>query len=237
MKFDSDALQYLSGSKFSTVGLFQIAAPQRNVLLRLDYLESISRGQKVIHVGFADHLPIIAERMKKNEWLHQRLLNVADRCLGIDIEQDAVAYVQQTFGMADVYVHDLGGEAALPAILEDRWDYMILGEIVEHLDNPVAFLAGIRAKYAHCVERLVVTVPNAFRASNVLLALGHKEQINTDHRFWFTPYTLAKVAVKAGYTVEAFEFCASRVNPKWHWHWVQKRYPALRDGIIMVLKA
>lgn len=236
MKFDATAQQFLAGERFSTFETFRIAAPQNDVVLRLDYVESLAKGKKVIHVGFADHLPIIAQRVKTNEWLHQRLMNVTTRCIGIDIDTEAITYVQQEFGIGDLYYHNLEDDAPLPLILEDHWDYMVLGEIVEHLDNPVAFLKGIRQKYKGCVERLVITVPNALRSNNILRAFGQVEQINTDHRFWFTPYTLAKIAVRAGFEVEDFEFCANRRHPKWHWRWLQKRYPALRDGLIMILK-
>ena len=40
---------------------------------------------------------------------------------------------------------------------------------------------------------------NAWRFGSIRGALNNTEIINSDHRFFFTPYTIAKVAIDAGY--------------------------------------
>jgi hypothetical protein len=82
---------------------------------------------------------------------------------------------------------------------------MILGEIIEHISNPAAFLNALRERYAGYVGKIILTTPHAFRYKNFTRAAKtHQEIINSDHRFWFTPYTLAKIAVDAGLWPEEF---------------------------------
>jgi hypothetical protein len=52
---------------------------------------------------------------------------------------------------------------------------------------------------------------------------SHKELINSDHRYWFTPYTLAKVVTRAGFTSLRLGF-------------VENGVPRSRGGIRRALK-
>jgi hypothetical protein len=88
-----------------------------------------------------------------------------------------------------------------------KWDYIVAGEVLEHIDDPVMFLKAIREKYGACTERIIITVPNALSYTNFRFALRNIEMINSDHRFWFTPFTLLKVATQAGIVVEDFDLC------------------------------
>lgn len=122
-------------------------------------------------------------------------------------------------------------------ISNEKWDYLILGEILEHLDDPTLFLKKLKANFKDHCESIVITVPNAFKLVNFRRALRHEELINTDHRFWFTPFTLAKVCASADLSVEEFEIVLDkpiglrRILKKI----LSSRYPMLRDIIIMKL--
>jgi hypothetical protein len=54
----------------------------------------------------------------------------------------------------------------------------------------------------------VVTVPNALSLRNAVQALGGVERINTDHRAWFSPFTLLKVLADAGLRAQSLHGCA-----------------------------
>lgn len=70
--------------------------------------------------------------------------------------------------------------------------------MLEHVDNPVQFLEAVNKNYREIVDKIIITVPNAFSIFNFMTALSGKEAINTDHRYFFTPYTLCKIAYMAG---------------------------------------
>ena len=75
----------------------------------------------------------------------------------------------------------------------------MFGEIVEHLDDPVHFLKVFKTKYGENVIRFIITVPTVYNKRQFTNMMNYREVINSDHRFWFTPYTISKVLVSAGY--------------------------------------
>ena len=204
--------RYLDGTRFSN-GLRIVPGvgvdPAKS---RFEVLERLVQNRSVLHVGFADHLELIRKKRDEGRWLHDRLIRVCARVAGVDINAEAVEFVRG-LGVSDVYVADLLGE--IPGELRKvAWDFILLGEVVEHLDNPVGFLGAVHSAWAGLDARLIVTVPNAFSAANIGMAMRNVECINTDHRFWFTPFTISKVLRRAGWAVEAIELCQFDALPQ-----------------------
>lgn len=237
MTFEQEVIPYLEGERFSNGLGLKVAKKESSILNRLDYISDLCSGKSVIHLGFADHIPLIPQKIKQNKWLHKRIMDRASKVIGVDIDQEAVDFVEQNYQIGDLHVHDITSPDTLPAITESHWDYMIMGEILEHIDNPVAFLSDIHKNYSKHIDRMIITVPNAFDLTNLLASLQNKELINTDHRYWFTPYTVAKVASRAGFEVEEFMFCQSYKEGSFWKRWMMKRYPIMRASVVMVIKA
>lgn len=206
MRIGQTLLGYVDGATFSELLKTDVVQRSRT-RHRFDVIESLVRGTNVIHVGCIDHVPLLAQKIGSGTWLHGRLSRLAARCVGIDINAEGVAAARSQFGVDNVFYGDLAADAEIAPVLAGHWDYVLLGEMLEHVDNPVDFLASIVANYGDRIERVVVTVPNAFRAGNLLAALRGQEWINSDHRYWFTPYTLLKVLSRAGLDVEMLELC------------------------------
>ena len=123
----------------------------------------------------------------------------------------------------------------IPDYLMKSWDLVIIGEVLEHIDNPVHYLRSIREKYKEFAKQLVITVPNAFSLKNMLCSFKGIELINTDHRYWFSPYTLAKVGARAGFTVDYFSLCQYYNGEVWWKKNLVSRFPMLRDNLVMTL--
>ncbi len=198
--------QYILGTKFDRQLVFSLNNDNHPLTDRLSLLERIVVGKRVVHLGCTDHLAIIDEKIRQDRWLHARLTRSAQECLGIDIDGDAIAYIRSKYGYENVIVGNMISDD-IPKILEGDWDYLIAGEILEHIDDPIGFLTTLRRRYQKKILRIVVTVPNAFYIDNFKHAIRHREIINSDHRYWFTPYTLTKCMVLAGYSVEALYMC------------------------------
>ncbi len=205
---------------------------------RGDVLVECSRGRRVLHIGFADHLPLIPTKRAEGTWLHDRLRRVAARVVGVDTNEDAVAYCRSV-GIPDVYP---GSVAEVSAQLEssDRFDVVLLGEMLEHVGDPVSFLRQTRLALAELAKsgRLVVTVPNAWDVETLLFALRGREYINTDHRYTFTPFTLAKVLTDAGFVVQHVDTVngfAWRGSPQGLlFRGFTRRFGLMRTGLIAV---
>ncbi|MDT9599640.1 methyltransferase domain-containing protein [Sphingosinicella rhizophila] len=233
MRLKDDIHPFLTGERFSNGLVVDLARRQPHIDERMVLLEAIARGRKVIHLGFADHIPLIRRKIDEGKWLHGRLCEVASRCVGIDISDQAVRFVKEEIGLQDVYRQDVLNDPVPDAIADESWDYMILGEVLEHTDNPAAFLATIAAKYRPIVQRIVVTVPNAFDLTNLRALFKGREVINSDHRYWFTPFTLAKVGTCAGLRPGDYALCQNDPVNSRLTSILLKRFPLMRETIVM----
>jgi hypothetical protein len=204
MKLNEQTLEYLKGKKFSNSLVIDYPFYE-NIPSRIDLLCNIVKGKAVLHLGCLDHLPLISEKIRTNQWLHKELTDAASVCLGVDIDSNAEEFVRKTFGFKNIVIGNFTS-TQLKEISERKWDFAILGELLEHVNNPVHFLQDIAHNYSHCISRLLITVPNAWTKITIHKANQSKEIINSDHRYWFTPYTLSKVIVESGMFVEELFF-------------------------------
>jgi hypothetical protein len=228
---------FLEGKKFENYIELSIPFKNQDVLeSRKSLLKRLVAGKKIIHVGCVDHLEIIEEKIKTGEWMHKVLDDSASKCLGVDIFAPGVEYMKEKLGYQNVICHDLIADAPSDIILNEKWDYIVLGEILEHVDNPVQFLSAIKSKYGNVIDKIIVTVPNAFNLNNFRKVFKNIEHINTDHRYWFTPYTLAKIYTRSGingpevYTSLFMEPDTRGLISKV----LLKKFPLFRDSLVMV---
>ncbi|MBT8440519.1 MAG: class I SAM-dependent methyltransferase [Gammaproteobacteria bacterium] len=239
MKLQNSDLPYITGEAFSNGRAFEFELEEEDNLYRsrTQVLTDLVRDKQIIHVGCVDHdVKSIEKKITKGKWLHRELDEAAERCLGVDINQEGVDYIKNTLGYADVMVADVTADPAAE-LLNRNWDYFLLPEVLEHINNPVDFLESIHANFRDNVGQLVITVPNAFTPDNARYARKGKEVINTDHRYWFTPYTLSKVVVAAGFKVNRITMCRhgkvkKRSVFKNRWF---SRHPLMRSDIVMLL--
>lgn len=161
-------------------------------------------GRRVLHVGFADHVPLIASRIKDGSWLHARLSASANACLGIDINSAGVT-TARSLGFENVQVLDIFSPQAPARLAEWNPEMVLVPDVIEHLPNPAAFLRRLADSLPQAV--FVVTVPNALSLRNSVQTLRGVERINTDHRSWFSPFTLQKVLADAGLQADSLHGC------------------------------
>lgn len=230
LHFDKTDQKYLDGTEFSSIYQFKIQGESES-LRRIELVAKLVAGKKVVHFGCVDHIPLIEHRRKTGIWLHEILAKTCTDVVGVDINEQGIQYMKDA-GF-ETYNSNVVTENPPSEILSRKWDYIVAGEVLEHIDDPVMFLKSIREKYGACTERIIITVPNALSYTNFRFALRNTEMINTDHRFWFTPYTLIKVASQAGITVEDFDLCADDTPSLFSIKWWLKDKPLFRNRIVL----
>ncbi len=214
MRFNKAVYPYLNGEKFHN-GLFVDFIYEDDDIFvdRISFLKKICSNAKIIHLGCADHMPLIEKKIANGSWLHKILTDVSESCLGLDINKETINHIKENLGYNNVYYCDLlAGE--IPELEQKQYDYIVLGEMVEHLDDPVFFLKKLRERFQGRVEKIIITCPNAMFYRNMIDFSKNRECINTDHRFWFTPYTLAKVLHQSGANVEKFYFASPKLSKR-----------------------
>jgi len=201
MQINPDIQAYLQGDKFSAGLEIPIQKTRYLPQTRIEIILKIVQHKSVIHVGCTDHLEIIDRKIDEDKWLHKLLTDQCDEVFGIDLNEESIRYVQEELGYRNLRRGDIISDD-FPEIKSRTWDYSLFGELVEHLDNPVAFLSAFREKYQDHVDRFIITVPNILNKARFKQMKSYREIINTDHRFWFTPYTISKLITEAGMSPE-----------------------------------
>lgn len=210
-------------------------SPDETMISRLDYLEQAVKGKNVLHLGCCDHIDLIDRKIADHTWLHGRLTDAANECYGIDNNVEAVQYLCDK-GIKNIFCADL--QQGIPDEIKKKYfDVFVLGEILEHINDPALFLARLHSFFDY-EYTLIITVPNAFFLDNLKNVLGHFERINSDHRYWFTPYTISKICYQGNYFPKNIRL-VFRGNPDGYGHAsvieenLYKYYPGFRDVIVV----
>lgn len=205
MKIEPEVLKYLKGEAFRTSLFVDIGKTKHKIISREAAIIELIKAQNVIHIGCSDHIPVIKQKIESNSWLHKLITDNAKICIGIDNDRESIEFIKKETGFQNVYYGDILTDN-FENINEIKWDYVVFGEIVEHLDNPVNFLKVFKEKYGEKVSKFIITVPSIYNIHQFKNMMNFLEIINSDHRFWFTPYTIAKVLVSAGYNPEKITY-------------------------------
>jgi len=116
--------------------------------------------------------------------------------MGIDISAENIEKMR-SLGFDNLLVAD-----AQSFSLDQRFDTITAGELIEHLENPGAFL---RTAAAHLAPggRIVLTTPTPFGLMNLAYAFYKfpKTCSNGEHVSWFCPTTLHQLASRVGLDV------------------------------------
>jgi hypothetical protein len=191
---------FLCGEKWSNGQRFHDLSLPKTVN-RTEYLRWRCIGKKVLHMGCLGHAENFHESAKKGSWLHGIILKVSELCIGIDIDSSAYDLVQREIGIQNIQLLDLSSpleDKDLNHLCQIQWDLIICPEVLEHITNHQLFLQNLR-RLAHSRTVLIVTGPNAFRFGNFLNALRGFEDLNTDHKYWFTFFTLSRLLTDSGW--------------------------------------
>jgi hypothetical protein len=200
MEYSKKELDYLEGVNFSNGAKFELTS-YSDFLYRDDYLLYLSKNKTILHLGFVDHIPLIDEKIKMGNWLHKKLMDTSSLCYGVDVNKEGIEYIQDKYKYDNLYAIDIISDAIPQEILETKFDYILIPDVIEHIGNPVEFLQSIREKFKNNAKKIILTTPNGLRLNNFINAFKGIEVINTDHRFWFTPFTLSKIVIDAGYKI------------------------------------
>ena len=156
-----------------------------------------ARGRRVVHIGFVDELA--ATKLAQGVWLHSRLAGEAASLVGLDADEEGVAWARSE-GF-EAHVVDAQSPEAVAALGLEPAELVVAGEVIEHLDAPGPFLRAMRV-LTRPDGRLVLTTPNAYRVLNFLAPLSGSELVHPDHTAWHSPRTLRTLLERSGWAVD-----------------------------------
>ena len=170
-------------------------------------------GKSVLHVG-CTNAPNTKDKAAKNQLSHLHLASVSKFLLGIDVAEDAIAFMRHDLGIQNVMYGD--AEQLQEFTCGNKFDIIIASDIMEHLGNPGLFLESAK----QCLKNfgggeLLITVPMAFSIKRMgSLLLAHDEHPNFDHVAYYSPACLKQLSQRYGFTISQFVAFVWR-NPTW----------------------
>ena len=169
---------------------------------RVPFITALCQGQSVLHLG-CTNFPYTAAALASGTLLHARIQAVATRVVGLDADRDGLAELSR-LGIGDLYAADL--ERLDDLALDETFDVIVAGEIIEHLANPGLFLTGVR-RFMRPSSRLVVTTVNAYCGLRVALYAvrgrgGVQEPVHPDHVAYYSYATLRRLLERHGLRVD-----------------------------------
>ena len=209
---------------------------------RVDFIKEICRGRKVLHLGCTNY-PYTGDAIANEMLLHFELEKTASEVVGFDLDPRGLEILRSK-GSSNLFVADL--EQLEKVSVEDTFDVIIGGEMIEHLSNPGSFMNGIR-RFMRADTKLVITTVNAYCAMRFLIyglrgKGGRNEPVHPDHVSYYSYKTLNLLLERHGLAMNEFYFydIGNEHRPFNRWFYnlfndICVRFsPQLSDGIIAV---
>jgi SAM-dependent methyltransferase len=162
---------------------------------RLDLLDRIAKDAKTV-LEFGCGEATLGAALKQRQKC---------RVVGIELDRNAAAMARKRID--DVYC---GDAREIIAIMHEQFDWIIGGDIIEHLDDPWTFLSDLR-RIAKPGGRLLLSVPNIAHAAIVSDLLGGRFDYVymgltcVGHLRFFTRQSVLELLAIAGWKAESVE--------------------------------
>jgi SAM-dependent methyltransferase len=173
---------------------------------RLEMLRSVCSGKKVLHLGCTNY-PYTNDAISNNMLLHFDLEKRASLLYGFDFDQEGID-ILGAHGTRNLFRADL--EDLDKVALDETFDVIIAGEMIEHLNNPGLFLNGIK-RFMRPDTQLVITTINAYCGMRFWMyglrgKGGKNEPVHPDHTAYYSYSTLLLLLKRHSLSVERFCF-------------------------------
>jgi SAM-dependent methyltransferase len=177
-----------------------------DLVQRVEFIKNICQGKKVLHLGCTD-APFTKDSIEKDKLLHFSLREISNELYGFDISQEGLDILTEN-GTENLFYADL--ERLEEVELDETFDVIVAGEMIEHLSNPGQFLQGVK-RFMNDQTLLVITTVNAFCAVRFAFYFlkgqgGINEPVHPDHVAYYSYRTLHLLIDRANLSVEDFYF-------------------------------
>ena len=215
-----------------------------DLVQRLDLVKDICAGKRVLHLGCTNY-PYTEESIAKKMLLHHDLESIASDVWGIDSDQKGID-ILEFHGSKQFLLGDL--EHLENIEIDQQFDVILAGEMIEHLNNPGLFLRGIK-RFMQADTRLVLTTINAYCGMRFVWyglrgKRGKVEFVHPDHVAYYSYSTLKVLLERNGLHVDKFLFydigSEHRPHNKWFINVINdicvRIAPQWADGIVAVCR-
>jgi len=154
-----------------------------------DFVAAFVRGRSVLDIGVVGH---VVERSGNKDFRHGFIRTHARHVVGIDILEEPVNHLR-SIGY-DVRLVD----ATSDADIGERFECVVIGDVIEHVDDPIKLLK-FAARHLAPGGRIMCTTPNPFYVGYLVEMFRHGMVIeNAEHVNFIIPSNALEIAHRAG---------------------------------------
>ena len=215
-----------------------------SLVQRLDIIKAECVGKRVLHLGCTNY-PYTQESIDNQMLLHSELESVAADLWGIDSDQAGIDILSSN-GSKQILLGDL--ENLDKVELDQTFDVIVAGEMIEHLNNPGLFFEGIK-RFMGDGSQLIVTTINAYGGMRFLWyglkgRRGRVEFVHPDHVAYYSYSTIKVLLERHELHLENFLFYdigrEHRPHNKWFLNAINDVCvtiaPQWADGVIAICR-
>lgn len=151
-------------------------------------------GKSCLDIGCIEHDLSYTDRPS---WKHKKIMEAASHVVGVDI-LEAYAKVLNEQGY-DIRVCD----ATSDKYLGEKFDTVVMGDVIEHVENPVN-LVRFAVRHLNDDGKVIVKTPNPYYIDNIIKFAKSKDFVNFEHIAWFTPTMALELARRAECKLSAY---------------------------------
>ncbi|MHC4962291.1 MAG: class I SAM-dependent methyltransferase [Planctomycetota bacterium] len=177
-----------------------------------ELISSVCRNKKVLDLGCIDHSYQTALGLG-DQWLHKQIKSVASELTGLDVlAEDAMKLKEYGF--------DIVAGNAENFCLNQKFDVIVAGDLIEHLSNIGMFLQCIK-KHMDDNSMFIFTTPNPFNIEQSMSAVfANQISVNAQHTCWLSPHVCWELLTREGFDIKGF-------------YWVETQYHFPLDKIVL----
>ncbi|MFN8947486.1 MAG: class I SAM-dependent methyltransferase [Alphaproteobacteria bacterium] len=158
---------------------------------RMEMLLDFCRGKSVLDIGAAEH---DTSFYSPESWEHEQIRKVAMRAVAAEINPELCAhYNAKGFDFRCV-------DATSDADLGERFDVAFAGDVIEHVNNPIALLQFIK-RHLKPGGHALLTTPNPFAPRFLMHRRRDRTRYvmaNLEHTMWLSLSNLHEICLRAG---------------------------------------
>lgn len=169
----------------------------RSYTSRIDFLIKQCIGKNVLHLGCSSG-KYIEDRLKRGSLLHERIIKVAYKLSGLDIDEESLSVMREKLGYDNLYQGNV--ENLDDVNIDEQFDIVLAGDLLEHITRPGSMLEGAKRLLAP-EGKFIVSTNNAFGLNYQIRRWSGTFKEHFEHVCFFSPETLLHLFERHGYAV------------------------------------
>ena len=168
-----------------------------------EYIVEKCKSKKVLDIGIVEHTMAFTF---SPHWKHKKIVEASKYCLGIDILKNELKKLK-TLGYNVKHA-----DATSNIYLGEKFDVIIVGDVIEHVDNPKNLLLFIK-RHLKINGTALISTPNPFFIEYIFRFIKEGVFIaNAEHISWITPTMMmelcrrTKMTLMESHTVKSYRF-------------------------------